>query len=139
MDREMRQMLCVVGACWLGAISLVVLGLLLAVFGGTAAVRMFLFVILGVALANVMLMALLRVYTRLRCELPIVGGVGVVMGCSLLLLPSTTALPSDGMGSEGFDSAQVARALPGDGEQGRVIRRVLVGPMPGGYGVIEVD
>lgn len=139
MDREMSKLLCVVGVCWLGAISLVVVGLLLAVFGGTGAVRMFLLVILGVALANVMLMALLRVYARLRCELPIVGGVGVVMGCALLLLPSTTALPSDGMGPEGFDSPQAARALPGDVEQDRVIRRVLVGPMPGGYGVIEVE
>jgi hypothetical protein len=130
-------MMCVVGACWLGAISLVVLGLLLAVFGGTGAVRMFLLVLMGVALANVMLMVLLRLYTRLRCDLPIVGGAGVVMGCVLLLVPSTTALPSDGPLFDEFDSAQVARALPGDGELGRRIGPIRFGSMPGGYLVLD--
>ncbi len=133
MDREMRRMMIGLGACWMGAIGLIVVGLLSAIFGGSDAVRVFLFVLLGVVLGNVMLMMLIRVYTRLRLDLPIVGGLGMVAGCSLLLIPATSALPGDGLVPEGMDRVQIVRALPGDDERGSMVETVSLDTTPGGY------
>lgn len=138
MDREMRQMMGVLGACWAGAIGLVVTGLSLAVFGGAGAVRTFVLVLLGVSIANVMLMLLIRLHTRLRCDIPIVGGMGMALGCALLLIPSTSALPRDGMVPEGLDRAQVVRALPGGDARGPLVDAVRFDLTPGGYiGVVD--
>jgi uncharacterized membrane protein YuzA (DUF378 family) len=133
MDREMRQLMVGLGACWIGAIGLILTGLICAIFGGSDAVRVFLFVLLGLALANAMLMALIRVYTRLRLDLPIVGGVGMAAGCSLLLIPATSAFPSDGLVPDGMDRVQVVRALPGDEEHGPMVEMVSLDTTPGGY------
>ncbi len=133
MDREMKRMMIGLGACWVGAIGLILTGLMCAIFGGSDAVRVFLLVLLGVALANVMLMTLIRVYTRLRLDLPIAGGVGMAAGCSLLLIPATSAFPSDGLAPEGMDQVQVVRALPGDEERGPMIEMVSMDTTPGGY------
>lgn len=133
MDREMRQMMIGLGACWMGAIGLIAIGSLSAIVGGSDALRVFLFILLGVALANVMLMSLIRVYTRLRMDLPIVGGVGMVAGCALLLIPATSALPSDGFVPEGMDRVQIVRALPSDQERGPLVETVSLDTTPGGY------
>lgn len=133
MDREMKRMMGVLGACWIGALGLVVTGVLLAVLGGSDAVRMFVLVLLGASVANVMLLVLIRLYTRLRCDLPIVGGMGMALGCALLLIPSTSELPGNGFESDGLDHARVVRALPGDDVRGPVAEAVLVDTTPGGY------
>ncbi len=126
MDREMKQMMGVLAACWIAAAGLIVTGLLLAVFGGAGAVRVFVLVLLGVSLANVMLMLLVRVYTRLRCDLPIVGGIGMAMGCGLLLLPAASGATPEWEMSDGLGSLEIVRTEDRD----RVIRPVRFEMMP---------
>lgn len=137
MDREMQQMMRVLVACWVGAILLVATGLGLAVFVGTGAVRAFLLVLLGMSVANVMLMGLIRLYTRVRLDLPIVGGLGMAACCGLLLMPGAGAFPGDGMAPERLEGSQVVRALPDDEGREWFLSPLRFDSMPGGYGVIR--
>lgn len=137
MDREMKRVSVVLAAGWIAALGLGVAGLLTALVGGPDAVRLFMLVVLGLSAANVMLMLVIRAYTRQKCNLGIVAGSSMVLGCGLILFPGTSLPSTDWTVMDRDDPAQVVVEIPEDGERERVVQTGGAGLTPGGYGVLS--